>query len=59
MVVEAITALSIVLQMGMKVYDALQKGAPVDFTEEIARLNAARLKSSAEIIAAADAAMGK
>jgi hypothetical protein len=59
MVVEALTALSIVMSMGLKIYDALSKGKPVDLTEEIARLNAARLKSSADIIAEADAAMGK
>ncbi len=59
MVVEALTALSIVMSMGLKIYDAMQKGKPVDLTDEINRLNAARLKTSQEIIDEADAAMGK
>jgi hypothetical protein len=58
-VVEALTALSIVMSMGLKIYDSMQKGKPVDLTDEISRLNAARLKTSEEIIAEADAAMGK
>lgn len=59
MIVEALTALSIVMTMGLKIYDALNKGKPVDLTDEINRLNAARLKTSEEIIKEADAAMGK
>lgn len=58
-VVEALTALSIVMSMGLKIYDAMQKGKPVDLTDEINRLNAARLKTSDEIIKEADEAMGK
>jgi hypothetical protein len=59
--VPAITALSILMQMGLKIYDALKSGnnTPVDLTTEISRLQASILKPSADIIAEADAAMGK
>jgi hypothetical protein len=59
--IPAITALSILLSMGLKVYDALKSGnnTPVDLTQEITRLQASILKPSADIIAEADAAMGK
>lgn len=57
--VEIATALSIMASMGLKIYEAYKQGKPVDLTDEINRLNAARLKTSAEIIAEADAAMGK
>jgi hypothetical protein len=59
--VPAITALSILLSMGLKIYDALKTGnsTPVDLQTEISRLQASILKPSSDIIAEADAAMGK
>ena len=59
--IPAISALSILLSMGMKIYDALKTGnnTSVDLTAEITRLQASILKPSSEIIAEADAAMGK
>lgn len=57
--VEIATALSILVSMSIKIYDAYNKGKPVDLTDEIARLNASRMKTSEELIAEADAAMGK
>lgn len=48
---ELITA---IINIGYKVYQDLTAGDPVDITAEISALEAARLKSSQEIIDAAD-----
>jgi hypothetical protein len=57
--VDIITAMSILSSMSLKIYEAMSKGTPVNLTEEVDRLIAAKMKTSESLIAEADAAMGK
>lgn len=61
MVITAATALEllpILVSILGKTYSAIKTGKPQNIEEEINRLNAARLKTSDEIIAEADAGSG-
>lgn len=58
-IVNAAQILSVGLDLATKAYQVLNTAAPVTIDEELKRLEAARLRPSADIIADADKASGE
>lgn len=46
----AVGLLGLVFDLGVKIYGVINTGDPADATEEIARLDAARMKGSEEVL---------